>query len=807
MAPLNPRWARGPRRALAFLLVSACLAACDRGPLAEWLQAPLSRNNFVADGVTQSTPLIVGRVVDAAGAVVAGAKVKVYEGLFTALDGTTQSTPFDGTTQSTPFDGTTQTTPFDGTVLEPRPEARAGTGSNGEFAVPAPDRRVLSVEAWDGRHNRAARLGIAVDPRSERIDIGTLRLAPEAAMAGHVRTPPGVSPEGTAVFVPGTDHVTRADASGGYRLAELPAAVTAVAAVRPGFRPAVASGLSVVGGQTIIVPDLVLEPERLVLQALAPSAAGPGAEIVLAGEGFGHSGLRPLAIRFNRLKASQVTRVSDSEVRVIVPSGARSGPVDVVVEGDVSASLPFTVVASLSIVPGELKSVTDATARFQVVARDTSGNEVPGTALAWAVQPADLGTLDASAGTFKPARYGFGTVTVATGRIKARASLGFGDWRVEPLIGTDATMDARPGPLEGPASEVQWWYPTSLAIHPDGRLLFGNTVPYPGAGTHNVAATWIRSLDSAGTVRMVAGTGVTGYDGDGLPALQSRLGSVRSVAVAPGRATFVVDWGVRRVRAIPEIDAPLLGRSLLAGLLYDVLGNGEPGPKGYGNIGLAGLPPLETSLIEPSSLAWDPAGKLIVASVTSESGQSAGRIVEVSDAGEIATVLEGTAVERGFAGDRADPFSFPDVPHSLAVDPRGNLVIGTNSHVWLLCRKAGTYWGVTANAGDLVVIAGTGSFTTRQENFTGDETPARAAALWNVRGVAVRDGRIFLADSGFGRVREIDAGGRIRTIAGGGANPDGFALGTRFASPNHLAAAPDGTLYLADGARIVRLRR
>ena len=136
------------------------------------------------------------------------------------------------------------------------------------------------------------------------------------------------------------------------------------------------------------------------------------------------------------------------------------------------------------------------------------------------------------------------------------------------------------------------------------------------------------------------------------------------------------------------------------------------------------------------------------------------------------------------------------------------MLLGTNSHVWLLCRRAGTYFGVPAREGELVAIAGTGFFTTRPvEEFTGEETAARGARLWNVTGLGLLSGRLVLADSGFRRIREIDETGKIRTIAGGGTDSDGLGIQAKFDSLRALSVAPDGSLYVVDRARIVRLSR
>ena len=93
---------------------------------------------------------------------------------------------------------------------------------------------------------------------------------------------------------------------------------------------------------------------------------------------------------------------------------------------------------------------------------------------------------------------------------------------------------------------------------------------------------------------------------------------------------------------------------------------------------------------------------------------------------------------------------------------------------------------VDSKTGIITNIAGTG-----ERGFAGDGGPATKALLNEPYGVVVDcGGRIFFADRLNGRVRQIDAAGRMTTLAGDGlVEPNGLALD---ASQTHL--------YIADVA-------
>jgi sugar lactone lactonase YvrE len=179
--------------------------------------------------------------------------------------------------------------------------------------------------------------------------------------------------------------------------------------------------------------------------------------------------------------------------------------------------------------------------------------------------------------------------------------------------------------------------------------------------------------------------------------------------------------------------------------------------------------------IEPFGIAVTADGSIYV------SDGDAGRIFQIAPGGAMKTIAENLKV-----------------PSALALGPDGTLVFAeTGSH---------TIKRVEPQSGRVTLIAGT-------ENQSGFADAAGTAAQFNAPvGVAVAtDGTIFVADTYNDRIRAIDAGGQVRTIAGGGepGYSDGAAGGeARFDTPCGIAIDLDGTLLVADTGnhRVRRVR-
>ncbi len=132
-------------------------------------------------------------------------------------------------------------------------------------------------------------------------------------------------------------------------------------------------------------------------------------------------------------------------------------------------------------------------------------------------------------------------------------------------------------------------------------------------------------------------------------------------------------------------------------------------------------------------------------------------------------------------------------PFDLAFSPDGSLIFSdTFNH----CLRR-----IDVATGVISTIAGTGT-----KGFGGDGGPATQAQLNEPYGVVIdRAGRIFFADRLNGRVRVIEQGGEIATLAGDGSGTSsgdgGPAARAGLVEPNGLALATDEKrLFIADVA-------
>jgi len=287
------------------------------------------------------------------------------------------------------------------------------------------------------------------------------------------------------------------------------------------------------------------------------------------------------------------------------------------------------------------------------------------------------------------------------------------------------------------------------------------------AGFYVVSRDRVYRVGGDGALRRIAGTGVTGFSGDGGPATLAQLNDPRGIAVDGRGNLFIADLGNHRVRKVTP-----------AGIITTIAGNGSEGFGGDGG-------PATSAPLAPGYLAVDGTGNLFIADIGN-------RIRKVSAAGVITTVAGNGSV--GSSGDGGPALSAQVVASSVAVDGMGNLFVGDgNSRI----RKI-------IPSGIITTIAGNGRF-----GFSGDGGPATAAQLNQPYGITLDgDGNLFIADFANRRIRKMTAGGVIATVAGDGVSAfsgdGGPAVAAQLGSPFDVAVTADGSLLIATGNGRIR---
>jgi len=308
------------------------------------------------------------------------------------------------------------------------------------------------------------------------------------------------------------------------------------------------------------------------------------------------------------------------------------------------------------------------------------------------------------------------------------------------------------------ALDAKLTYPTPPARDSSGVLYFGDNGR-------------IRKIGTDGRIQTIAGSGVSGYSGDGGPAVRASIGSVSNVVVDGKGNLYFGDTDAHRIRRIsPD------------GTISTLAGTGQPIHTGDGG------PATSAGIGRLCGIAIDFTGNLYAA--------SAQVVRKIGLDGVISTVagsIEGGGSGlRGFRGDGGPATrALLDNTCGVAADGVGNLYLqdGGNRRI----RH------VDAVTGVISTIAGTGDY-----RFSGDGGPASGASLSSPGTLTFDpiDNTYYISDGRNGRVRRVDSRGMIRTIAGDrlqtALEEGADALRSTIYAPAGVAVDSIGNVFVAD---------
>ncbi|MEA2150983.1 MAG: hypothetical protein QOD69_2813 [Solirubrobacteraceae bacterium] len=218
--------------------------------------------------------------------------------------------------------------------------------------------------------------------------------------------------------------------------------------------------------------------------------------------------------------------------------------------------------------------------------------------------PAKLARLDGPAGVSRYPGGGF-LVSEAGGNTVRRVKP---DGTIVTVAGTGTAGSGGDG---GPATAAQLRNPRNVVALADGGYLIADT------GNDR-----IRMVTANGTIRTVAGRGVTGYAGDGGPATAARLNSPTGVSPTATGGFLVADRGNGVIRLVgPD------------GIISTVAGGTQPAAAGQ---------TMQVRLRLPTGVAALPDGGFLVA--------DAGRVRRMHPDGQTTTVAGNGRI--GHTGDR-----------------------------------------------------------------------------------------------------------------------------------------------------------
>jgi len=305
----------------------------------------------------------------------------------------------------------------------------------------------------------------------------------------------------------------------------------------------------------------------------------------------------------------------------------------------------------------------------------------------------------------------------------------------------------------GTATNAYLGYPQGVTLDSAGNIYI--------ADTNNNSIREVTAVNSF--ITTIAGNNVRSFSGDFGAATSASLNNPSGVAVDSAGNIYIADRQNNRVRLVTKTTS-----------IITTYAGGSVGDNGTAT---------SATLYSPNSVAVDGQGNSYFVDTSNN------LIRKVTASTGIITTVAGNG-SLGYSGDNGAATSASlNNPSGVAVDSNGNIYIADTYNSRLRMVTPG---------GIITTVAGNGSCS-----YTGDTGFATGASLCNPAGVAVDStGNIYIADSSNSCVRKVTTDGKINTVAGNGSwgysGDTGAAISANLSYPTGVAVDSIGNIYIAD---------
>jgi len=369
----------------------------------------------------------------------------------------------------------------------------------------------------------------------------------------------------------------------------------------------------------------------------------------------------------------------------------------------------------------------------------------------------------------------------------------------------------------GVATAARLNNPFGVFVHSSGDIYFADT-------DNNV----VRKI-AAGTnvISTIAGTGTSGFAGDGGVATAALLSVLRGICLDTAGNIYIADSFNNRIRKIDAntrfISTIQSGLNRPRGICFDAAGNlciadannhrickiiggalqviagaGTSGFSGDGGLATAAL------LNTPSGIYIDNLNNIYIADTGNNhirmiAGSTGSYFGSTRTANFIYNIAGGSVATAGFAGDgglaTADAVRL-SAPYGVCLDDNGNAYIAENGNnrIRMIAGSTGSYFGSTRTANFIYTIAGTGT-----SGFL--DGPATTALLRAPQGISIDSARnLYITENSNSRVRKLTNETNVISTIAGGIGDGGLATAASFSGLRQVCTDKLGNLYIADSS-------